>query len=196
MNRRQLLRYGATGAALIGVGAVAAFYTIDEAAPDTLTIASVLKRLDAWQDAASSFSGSWSAYQVFTHMAQSVEYSMTGYPELKSDLFRQTAGPLAYAVFSAKGRMRHNLVDPIPGAPALTAEGDVQQALMRFRQALLDFDAFSSDLKPHFAYGDLSRSDYALAHVMHFNDHMRALEPVGSLFEPQSQHPSRGISAV
>jgi hypothetical protein len=33
------------------------------------------------------------------------------------------------------------------------------------------FQAYTGPLKPHFAYGDLSRSDYALAHVLHIANH-------------------------
>jgi len=39
--------------------------------------------------------------------------------------------------------------------------------------ALNDFDNYSGALKPHFAFGMLSKSDYALAHVLHINNHLQ-----------------------
>jgi Protein of unknown function (DUF1569) len=49
---------------------------------------------------------------------------------------------------------------------------ELRQGVRGLRIALQRFDAHTQALKPHFAYGALSKSDYALAHVMHVNDHL------------------------
>ena len=97
---------------------------------------------------------------------------MVGYPEHKSWLFKHTVGSLAFAVFSGKGSMNHSLDEAIPGAPALLAQGDAEQALLRLRRALVDFRDYSGALQPHFAYGELTREEYEQAHVMHLNNHL------------------------
>lgn len=120
----------------------------------------------------------WSAYTVLSHLAQSIELSMTGYPSLKSPVFRHTAGPTAFFAFTTAGAMRHPLTEPIPGAPAIAENGDTQAALERLLVALDTFAAHEGELVPHFAYGQLSKDEYAQAHTMHIRDHLRLFAPV------------------
>lgn len=116
--------------------------------------------------------------RTLVHCAQSIEYSMTGYPQAKSAIFQRTAGAAAFAFFSWRGRMSHDLGEPIPGAPAL--EGvDVAQAEARLRRAVQDFEQWRGPLRPHFAYGELARDDYARAHAMHLANHFSAFAPRG-----------------
>lgn len=75
-------------------------------------------------------------------------------------------------VFSSLGKMKHNLADPIPGAPSLETS-DTGSALDRLITALQSFHDFSGELRPHFAYGALSKAEYAAAHLMHIRDHQR-----------------------
>lgn len=119
----------------------------------------------------------WSAYTVFSHLAQSIELSMTGYPSLKSPVFRYTAGPTAFFAFTTAGAMRHPLTEPIPGAPVIAASGDTRAALERLLEALHTFAAHEGELAPHFAYGQLSKDEYAQAHTMHIRDHLRLFAP-------------------
>ncbi len=115
--------------------------------------------------------GAWPLVAILEHMSQSVEMSLDGFPAPKSALFQSTVGAAAFAVFQWRGRMSHGLAEPIPGAPALTLQGDWKPAAQRLRAALLRFDAHTGALKPHFAYGALSKSDFAQAHVMHIANH-------------------------
>ena len=41
--------------------------------------------------------GDWGLGRTFNHLAQGVEFSMTGYPKPKPKLFQMTAGKLAFA---------------------------------------------------------------------------------------------------
>jgi hypothetical protein len=107
--------------------------------------------------------------EVLNHAAQSVEYSIDGFPQLKPALFRRTVGRLAFAMFKRKGRMSHPLAAAIPGAPALAT--DLNAALDRLGVALDRFEAHPGPWPPHFAYGPLGREDYLRAHLMHLNDH-------------------------
>ena len=115
--------------------------------------------------------GAWSLAQVLNHAAQSIEYSMGGFPEMKSALFRHTVGSAAFAVFKARGAMSHSLGEPIPGAPALTASDALPAAIERVQKALGDFEVYSGTLRPHFAYGELDKADYTRAHLMHLANH-------------------------
>ena len=115
--------------------------------------------------------GVWSLAQVLNHAAQSVEYSMSGFPQPKGALFQATLGKAAFAVFSTRGRMSHSLSEPISGAPALVAGDPLPAAAARLVKSLRDFDAYAGPLKPHFAYGDLDKAQYTCAHLMHLADH-------------------------
>jgi hypothetical protein len=119
-------------------------------------------------------STTWNWAQTLMHCAQSIEYSMTGYPEAKSRLFQRTVGSAAFEAFSWRGRMSHDLAEPIPGAPQLDAKLESARALERLRGAVLGFRQWSGLLKPHFAYGALSKKEYELAHAMHLANHFSA----------------------
>jgi hypothetical protein len=114
----------------------------------------------------------WNWAQTLIHCAQSIEYSMTGFPQSKSTLFQHTIGSTALTLFSWRGRMTHDLADPIPGAPMLAISADAAQALLRLRSAILQFQQWQAPLKPHFAYGALSKNEYELAHAMHIANHI------------------------
>ena len=109
--------------------------------------------------------------QTLVHCAQSIEYSMTGFPQPKSVLFQNTVGAAAFMVFSMRGRMSHDLADPIPGAPSLNANTEVAQALARLHQSVAAFQQWKEPLKPHFAYGELSKAEFDQAHAMHLAQH-------------------------
>ncbi|MGL4576580.1 MAG: DUF1569 domain-containing protein [Burkholderiaceae bacterium] len=114
--------------------------------------------------------GEWSVAQVLEHAAQSIEYSITGYPQGKSKLFQSTAGAGAFAYFKARGAMSHPLTEAIPGAPALVAS-DIAQAAERLKKSVDAFNAHTGELKPHFAYGKLDKAEYTQAHLMHLANH-------------------------
>jgi hypothetical protein len=131
-----------------------------------------LRWLDSMEKASSAKAlGAWPLGAVLEHLAQSIEMSMDGFPQPRSALFQKTAGQGAFAVFRWRGRMSHGLADPIPGAPALNAGADWLPAAQRLRNAVVRFNAYQGPLKPHFAYGALSKSDFALAHQMHIANH-------------------------
>ena len=115
--------------------------------------------------------GAWPLPMVLNHLAQSIEYSIDGYPELKSALFRSAIGSVAFAVFEARGKMGHSLSEPIPGAPALDAPAALEPAKSRLLAALQRFEAHEGELAPHFAYGALDKAQYTRAHLMHLANH-------------------------
>jgi hypothetical protein len=118
----------------------------------------------------------WTLAQTFSHCAQSIEYSLTGFPEMKSELFQHTVGAAAFNVFAWRGRMSHDLAEPIPGAPSLANETDLDGSLARLRQSVEDFERTREPLQPHFAYGSLSKADYELAHAMHLANHFSVID--------------------
>jgi hypothetical protein len=115
--------------------------------------------------------GAWPLGAVLEHLAQSIEMSMDGFPVPKSSLFQSTAGNAAFAFFRWRGRMSHGLAEPIPGAPSLSASADWSPGAVRLRRAITRFDSHQGPLQPHFAYGALSKSDFALAHHLHIANH-------------------------
>ena len=96
---------------------------------------------------------------------------MSRFPEPKSALFQNTLGSAAFAVFKWRNQMSHGLAEPIPGAPALTHAPTLEPAIARLRLAIHEFNKFSGKLAPHFAYGNLGKADFALAHTLHIANH-------------------------
>ena len=134
------------------------------------TLASAIKAIESLASG-HKLASSWSLAQMLDHAAQSVEFSLRGFPEMKSGAFRATVGSAAFTWFDSRGAMSHGLDEPIPGAPALAADSTLPAAITRAVKALRDFEAHSGALAPHFAYGALDKSRYTRAHLMHLANH-------------------------
>jgi hypothetical protein len=170
MHRRAVLNTALAASAVIIAGAAVRRATMDP--PPFNATLDMLARL---RQSAPTSLGAWNPYQVFTHLAQSIDYSMTGYPGMKSALFRNTAGKAAFFTFSTAGAMTHNLAEPIPGAPDLASSGSAGDAIGRTISSLKTFAAYKGPLHPHFAYGNLDKEEYLAAHLMHINNHMKEI---------------------
>jgi hypothetical protein len=175
MKRRQFIKASiVSGGVVIGLGS-GSLLLMDGTKEDELTIDFALKKLDVLSRTNLISLGKWSSYQIFTHCAQSVEYSMSQFPSHKSSFFKGTIGKLAFSIFSSKGQMTHGLSDPIPGAPPLTSFMDIDIALNRLKKSLIDFDKYLGPIAPHFAYGELTKKEFEMAHVMHLYNHLQEI---------------------
>src|SRR4051812_38987074 len=119
--------------------------------------------------------GSWTVAQMLAHCAQSIDYSLDGYPTARSALFRKTVGPLALKRFISKGEMSHDLEAAIPGAPELK-DGTLQEGVARLRDAISRFQSHQGEVAHHFAYGKVAREAYEKVHAMHIANHLSAVE--------------------
>lgn len=124
--------------------------------------------------------GDWTLPQTLVHLAQSIEYSISGFPEPKPAWFQSSLGKTAFALFDARGEMTHNRDEPIPGAPALDRETTLKQGVQRLLDAMDAFAAHQGPLKPHFAYGELDKRSYERAHLMHLANHWERFKPATS----------------
>ena len=103
---------------------------------------------------------------------------MTGYPVMKSKIFQNSMGKLAFSVFQANGRMTHGLDEEIPGEIVDVDNTNPAQAHIRLMKSLEIFSEYEESLQPHFAYGGLNKDQYALAHAMHVNNHLEEFRNV------------------
>jgi hypothetical protein len=117
--------------------------------------------------------GAWSAGQVLAHCAQSIEYSLSGFPRNKPWLFRAVIGKLVLAKFLRQGFMNHDLEAAIPGAPAL-APTDAAAGLARLLQAIDDFEAHNR-FAIHFVYGSVDKSRYDRIQALHIANHLAGI---------------------
>ncbi|GAA5315138.1 MAG: hypothetical protein AseanaTS_03420 [Candidatus Pelagadaptatus aseana] len=172
MKRRTLLT-GMASAGLVATGGY--LWLLDGSDPESLTMDRAIVLLDRMMTGTVTTHGEWRLNQILMHCAQSVEYSMTGYPLHKSDLFKNSLGKLAFSAFAKKGEMTHGLSEAIPGAPVLSQDTDVMAAYQRFRQSMVRFKQYEGELAPHFAYGPLTKAEYEKAHAMHFYNHLQEI---------------------
>jgi hypothetical protein len=114
MKRRKLLKASIGGGATIALMGGGVVWLDIDPGKGPLTIDAALAKLRLLSNKSVASLGEWDPTQVFTHCAQSVEYSMTGFPQHKSAAFKNTLGALAFSTFSSKGRMTHGL-NPFPG---------------------------------------------------------------------------------
>lgn len=177
MQRRRWLKLalGAGAFTLVG-GGTGALWLSGEPAPiaQLPDIPAALAWLQQLKERGAESTSSWTPAQILEHAAQSVEYSLEGYPSLNSPLFRASVGPIAFRVFARRGQMAHATTEAIPGAPPLVAH-DVDAAVQRLARALLRFEATPAAFvfPPHFAYGALDKEQYRRAHLLHLADHAR-----------------------
>lgn len=172
-ERRACLARGATLSALAAGGMLTACATGQDRSLQFGTLAAAQDEVARLAQATALDSGavfSWS--QTLEHCAQSIEFSMSGFPEPKSALFQKTVGAAAFSVFSWRGKMSHNLAEPIPGAPVLASDTPAAAAVERLQKAIAAFAQWTGDLKPHFAYGELTKPQYEQAHAMHLAQHL------------------------
>ena len=174
VERRSMVR---KVGAVIGVGAVAAPVVVSAVRPAPLaserfaSIDAALNTLSQLKTAAPRMAGAWDLAHLLHHAAQSVEYSMTGFPALKPAWFRATLGAYAFALFDSRGAMSHDLGEPIPGASPIAQGQPLIPAVDHMIAALRAFDAHAGPLQPHFVYGTLDKAAYTRAHLMHLADH-------------------------
>jgi hypothetical protein len=166
VKRRTLLL---SGGALVVAGAAVRWSRSSQPPPE---LAPLLARLDVLRAQTLTSTGIWSAFRIFSHLAQSVDYSISGYPEPKPAWFRASLGTAAFFAFETAGAMRHGLAEPIPGAAPIAEDGDPAIAISGLVESLQRFEAHEGPLQPHFAYGALSKSQYRNAHRMHVENHL------------------------
>ena len=175
MQRRTAFLALASAGAIAAVGGGYRWLTKDRD-HSALALDLTLNDLGALNADSVETTGAWDVARTFNHLAQSVEFSLSGFPEPKSALFQSTVGRLAFNVFQAQGHMNHGLDEEIPGEVITAATPKAAKA--RLLTALTAFDASSDRLMPHFAYGALSKDEYARAHVMHINNHLEEFRGV------------------
>lgn len=168
MNRRKFIL---ASVAIFGVSAVV---VNTKAAGYQADLSPLITRLSSFKGQALQSDTHWTPSQVFQHLAQSVEGSLHGFTELKPAWFRATIGPIALAVFQARGKMSHPLDEPIPGAAPLDATMATDAALDRLLISLSALQK-ASETQPHFAYGDLTLHQTWAAHQLHIEQHLTAL---------------------
>lgn len=174
-SRRRFLRHAAAATPVVLLGAGCAGNAAGDRELSFASLDQALQELDRLSQPGSlQTDGIWNWTQTLSHCAQSIEFSMSGFPQAKSPLFQHTVGAAAFRVFAWNGRMSHDLGEPIPGAPALDASLDSSAATLHLWQAIMAFKQWDRPLQPHFAYGELSKAEYEQAHAMHLANHFSA----------------------
>lgn len=177
MQRRRLIRQGAAwSAAALGVAGLPACSGAGDDSPRFARIGDAVRAIEAAVLNQSRTAQGWTLPEVLNHVAQGIEYSIgAGFPVLNSSLFRHTVGGVAFRVFDARGAMSHSLTEPIPGAPPLDEPSSLAGAAQRCTKALLQLQAHTGAVQPHFAYGELTREQNQRAHLMHLANHWTLL---------------------
>ncbi|HEY8143031.1 MAG TPA: DUF1569 domain-containing protein [Kofleriaceae bacterium] len=134
--------------------------------------------------------GAWSVSQVLAHCAQSIEYSLIGFPLAKPAWFQATVGKVVLRKFLKQGFMSHDVNAAIPGAPP-PHTGDARAALDRLLAAIDEFEAHAEPFAPHFAYGPVDKARYGRVQAMHIAQHLESFRPVA---RPAERVAMKGIA--
>lgn len=117
----------------------------------------------------------WNLSQTIQHCAQTVRFSVVGYPQLKPALFRATAGRLAKHLFLRRGATRHSLDAEIAGAPPLAADKPAADAAAELAEAVELFTGHTGPHATHPAYGRCTHEQFERLHAMHLAEHLPGL---------------------
>jgi hypothetical protein len=117
----------------------------------------------------------WNLSQTVQHCAQTVGYSVSGYPRLKPALVRAVIGPVVKKAFLRRGAMKHPLGAVIEGAPALDPALPVGEAMARLDEAVKVFTAHVGAHAPHPTYGRCTHEEFAALHALHLAEHLPGL---------------------
>ncbi len=150
MNRRKFLKIGAITSGAVLVGAAGGSFALDHRLSTKNEILrnisfSSLKEAQQELDRLEKIVllnpqkieqkiqllGDWSLHQNLVHCAQSIEYSLTGFPKHRPEIIKNTIGKVIFEKFDAQGYMSHDRNDPIPDATPIEKEGDLQAAFDR-----------------------------------------------------------------
>jgi hypothetical protein len=117
----------------------------------------------------------WNLSQTIQHCAQTVRYSVVGYPRLRPALFRATAGALAKHLFLRRGATRHSLDAEIDGAAPLAADRPAADAATELAEAVALFTGHTGPHATHPAYGRCTHEQFERLHAMHLAEHLPGL---------------------
>ena len=169
MNRRQFIK----ASVLTPVALILTSKLVATLRPYPLS--DILVQLKALPAERLTSSGSWNVSQILQHCAQSISYSIYGYPQARSPLFQYTIGKLAVNAFAATGKLHHPLDEAIPGAPALEPNLPNDVALRELVYTLQQFMDWQGQMQPHFAFGSLTKAQYYSVHHLHLQSHLEQI---------------------
>ncbi|MCH9670334.1 MAG: DUF1569 domain-containing protein [Gammaproteobacteria bacterium] len=118
----------------------------------------------------------WSVEAVLHHCAQSIDFSVHGFPRYKPTFLRRTVGSLVARKFLRSGAMSHNRKEAIPGAPQAPGDQTLSDSLDAMRTAIATFRDSTVVPREHFILGRLSREQFERIHVMHAANHFEWFE--------------------
>ncbi len=170
MHRREFLSLSLAGVSASAMADHRRVHSIDEG----------LRWLDQLEAAPGVHTtGKWPLAVVLSHLSQCIEMSMDGYPQPKHGLYQSTAGTALFTYLMLKGRMDHNLDEPIPGASPADPSQDWRKVAERLRRAMGRFISFNGTLMPHFQFGPLSKAEFTTLHHLHLANHRQEIALVG-----------------
>ncbi|MFI7499223.1 DUF1569 domain-containing protein [Streptomyces sp. NPDC049687] len=137
--------------------------------------ARLTERLDRAEGDLLAPGSSWNLSQTLQHCAQTVRYSVTGYPRLKPALFRASAGTAAKHVFLRRGATKHALDAELDGAPPLDPQLPAAEGAARLADAVALFSAHTGPHALHPAYGRCTHAEFERLHAMHLAEHVPGL---------------------
>lgn len=112
--------------------------------------------------------GSWSYYQIITHLTKGIENSLKGAKHEMPFIRKWFVGPVAYIAFKLYGRIPRGL----PGPAKERIEGNETEAVLKYRKALDTFEEFEGPVSDHPVLGPFTKKQWLNFHSWHFANHV------------------------
>lgn len=115
--------------------------------------------------------GQWSAFRIYTHLADAVECTLIGFPKKPMPLWiRRTIGPAAFHGMMLLGYFPPKV--PNVALPHKAREADAGPALDRLIGLLESFRGHEGPCAEHPFFGALSKSQWTTLHAWHLANHL------------------------
>lgn len=117
--------------------------------------------------------------QALVHVAQTLDYTRTGFPKALPRPVQVVIGKPGLALSKAAGRLViHTLRQRVPGAPKIARDTPVADGIAEVDRALGELTAHlaaGKPIHPHPMFGELSASDAAWVQAAHIDAHKRVI---------------------
>lgn len=118
--------------------------------------------------------GAWSYYQILTHLAEHIHFSMTTFPYTYTSVLRKTVGKYLLSKILERGFM---LPDGYNGQlETERIEGDDKVALLQLKSAIYSFRRFNREFAIHPLYDIMDKPTWERFHSIHIANHLSYVE--------------------
>jgi hypothetical protein len=166
------------------------------------TLDEALEELERLEKGGVATLGIWSYYQILRHLADHIDFSISGFPFVRSRFIREKIGPTLFRQMVSSGHMPAGFRSLTPETTRI--EGDAKSEMRRLKSEIQRFMSHTGPFADHPLFGRLTREEWNMLHSYHIANHLgfvipesllkqkkRGAKPSSKTGSPKKSAPSR-----